>query len=98
MHLNFSRSVEPATAGGIGHTRHLLAQVKDNRRLCYHQEQLWPENLRIWGLGQKVAIALRADPAIFLRAREKFLILGSFAFFPNQGNRDLPKVLFQFKP
>lgn len=36
------------------------------------------------------AIALAADCVVILRIKE-FLVIASFTFIPNQGDRDLPK-------
>ena len=39
----------------------------------------------------RAAITLTVDSAIFTRFKEVFLIIRSFTFIPNQGNRTLPK-------
>lgn len=84
MHLHFPRSAEPGTAGSVGHSRHLFAQQKYNRRLFYYQEQLWVENVKI-GMGARGSYCFHSR------------FLPHLNLFLNQGSRDLPKVLLKFK-
>lgn len=72
---------------GVGYNGYLLVQLKDNRGLFDYQEHLWPESKGLsW-----VAIALVVGSAIISRIKEKFLIIVSFIFIPNERSRDLPK-------
>lgn len=89
MELNFHvpRSVNPGTAGGVGHsTDNLIAQLKRNHELSYFQEQLWPESL---GSFCWAALALAADSSVSLRVKERSLIIASLALSPSQESGDL---------